>query len=91
MISYCNHQGNKLKTSMPTIQYSQPSSHYSGARQLNQENIFITVYCITLAFGYTVRYVAKRSNVVKINNVQVNSHRLLYEIRLLNCATATLL
>ncbi|EPB89944.1 hypothetical protein HMPREF1544_03193 [Mucor circinelloides 1006PhL] len=48
----------------------QPPGHYSGARQLNQENIFITVYCITLAFGYTVRYVAKRSNVVKINNVQ---------------------
>ncbi|KAK4512544.1 uncharacterized protein ATC70_003247 [Mucor velutinosus] len=48
----------------------QPPGHYSGARQLNQENIFITVYCIILAFGYTARYVARRSNVVKINNVQ---------------------
>ncbi|OAC99973.1 hypothetical protein MUCCIDRAFT_113422 [Mucor lusitanicus CBS 277.49] len=48
----------------------QPPGHYSGARQLNQENIFIIVYCIILAFGYTVRYVARRSNVVKINNVQ---------------------
>ncbi|KAL9546181.1 hypothetical protein MBANPS3_006792 [Mucor bainieri] len=48
----------------------QPAGHYSGARQLNQENIFITVYCIILAFGYTVRYVARRSHVVKINNVQ---------------------
>ncbi|GAN06188.1 hypothetical protein MAM1_0114d05668 [Mucor ambiguus] len=48
----------------------QPPGHYSGARQLNQENIFIAVYCIVLAFGYTVHYVARRSNVVKINNVQ---------------------
>lgn len=48
----------------------QPPGHYSGARQLNQENIFITVYCIILAFGYTAQYVAKRSNVVKINNAQ---------------------
>ncbi|KAI8639455.1 nucleoporin protein Ndc1-Nup [Parasitella parasitica] len=48
----------------------QPPGHYSGARQLNQENIFITFYSVLLAFGYTIRYIANRSNVVKINNVQ---------------------
>ncbi|CEP17680.1 hypothetical protein [Parasitella parasitica] len=48
----------------------QPPGHFSGANQLNQENIFITFYSVLLAFGYTVHYIAIRSNVVKINNVQ---------------------
>jgi hypothetical protein len=46
--------------------------HYLGARQLNQENIFITVYSIILAFNYTYHFLAKKSLVVKINNVQVS-------------------
>lgn len=73
MIFYCSHLGNdQILTVCLRSSTHSSSSHYSGARQLNQENIFITVYCIILAFGYTVHYVAKRSNVVKINNVQVN-------------------
>ncbi|KAI7907686.1 nucleoporin protein Ndc1-Nup [Cokeromyces recurvatus] len=48
----------------------QPPGHYFGARQLNQENIFITLYCIILAFNYTYHYLAEKSYIIKINNVQ---------------------
>lgn len=45
--------------------------YYTGARQLNQQNIFICVYAIMLGINYTYEYLSKRKFVVKINNVQV--------------------
>ncbi|KAI9482957.1 MAG: nucleoporin protein Ndc1-Nup [Benjaminiella poitrasii] len=48
----------------------QPPGHYFGARQLSQENIFITLYCIMLAFNYTYHYLVEKAYIAKINNVQ---------------------
>ncbi|KAI7888681.1 nucleoporin protein Ndc1-Nup [Mucor mucedo] len=44
--------------------------HYTGARQLNEENIFICVYAIMLGFNYTVDYVKKRTHVLQALNVK---------------------
>ncbi|KAI8094596.1 nucleoporin protein Ndc1-Nup [Thamnidium elegans] len=48
----------------------QPPGHYLGARQLNQEKIFIYLYAFILGFNYTVDFLVNRNFVVKINNVQ---------------------
>ncbi|KAI8370198.1 nucleoporin protein Ndc1-Nup [Blakeslea trispora] len=47
-----------------------PLGHYLGARQLNQEHIFINYYIITLACFYTYQYISKRIYVIKLNIVQ---------------------
>ncbi|KAI8049991.1 nucleoporin protein Ndc1-Nup [Thamnidium elegans] len=52
--------------------------HYLGARQLNQEKIFVYLYGVILGLNYTVGYLSNRTFVVKINNVQQPFH---YEIK----------
>ncbi|KAI8344892.1 nucleoporin protein Ndc1-Nup [Choanephora cucurbitarum] len=47
-----------------------PLGHYLGARQLNQENIFISYYIGALAFFYTYKYISQRVYVIKLNAIQ---------------------
>lgn len=52
--------------------------HYIDVRQLNQKNIFISLYAVLLAAKYTTLYLAKRRHVAKITRVQ---QPLFYEMR----------
>ncbi|CAO3610636.1 unnamed protein product [Mucor hiemalis] len=47
-----------------------PPGHYLGARQINQNYIFICVYAVALAANHTYHYVVNRKYVLKINDVQ---------------------
>ncbi|KAI8990349.1 nucleoporin protein Ndc1-Nup [Pilobolus umbonatus] len=50
--------------------YIQPTSHYLGARQLNQDSIFLTLYAITLGITYGFSSILTKKNIIKISNVQ---------------------
>ncbi|KAG1145450.1 hypothetical protein G6F38_005623 [Rhizopus arrhizus] len=58
--------------------FERPTGHYIDVRQLNQKNIFISLYAVLLAAKYTTLYLAKRRHVAKITRVQ---QPLFYEMR----------
>ncbi|KAL0088234.1 nucleoporin protein Ndc1-Nup [Phycomyces blakesleeanus] len=47
-----------------------PHDHHIGARQLNQDNIFVTFYAILLGINFAVRTIYERRSIIEFPSVQ---------------------
>ncbi|RCH91721.1 Nucleoporin NDC1, partial [Rhizopus stolonifer] len=61
-----------------TNMFERPSGHYIDVRQLNQKNIFIVLYVVTLSTKYVASYLNGKRHILKIDRVQQS---LFYEMK----------